>query len=118
MILIYLLSLVYCDEICYYYQECDMGCFTDDPPWGDTDARPTKHLPDPPADIDTTFGLDTQDELGRLIQFGDSTISQSTFNPNNPTIFIIHGYMDKGDEGWLNRVSAGILNLMKANVRS
>ena len=32
-------------EICYYYQECDMGCYSDQPPWGGTDARPNNHLP-------------------------------------------------------------------------
>ena len=40
----------------------------------------------------------------------------STFNPENPTVFIIHGYFDTGEEGWLKRMSASILELQPTNV--
>jgi len=51
-------------DICYFHQECDMGCFTDDPPWGGTEARPNKNLPEPPGTINTKFILDTPGRLG------------------------------------------------------
>jgi hypothetical protein len=50
---------VLADEICYYYQQCDMGCFTDEAPWGNTEARPTANLPLTPSDVNTKFHLDT-----------------------------------------------------------
>jgi pimeloyl-ACP methyl ester carboxylesterase len=52
-----------------------------------------------------------------MITFGSSnSIMTSTFNPANPTIFIIHGFFDTGDEGWLRRMSESILKLQPSNV--
>ena len=51
--------------------ECDLGCFTDEPPWGGTDARPNHRLPAAPSAVDPVFKLDTRKEIGRVVDYGD-----------------------------------------------
>lgn len=46
------------ETVCYG----DLGCFTDAPPWGDTDQRPFQILPDDPEDVNTRFYLDTRQQ--------------------------------------------------------
>ncbi|CAI9620798.1 unnamed protein product, partial [Staurois parvus] len=41
------------DEVCYE----DLGCFSDDPPWGKTIPRPEPKLPWSPKKINTQFFL-------------------------------------------------------------
>lgn len=40
-----LLGTVFGDEVCYRHNQCEVGCFTNLPPWGGTDARPGSKLP-------------------------------------------------------------------------
>ena len=40
-----LLGTVFGDEVCYKHNQCEVGCFTNLPPWGGTDARPGSKLP-------------------------------------------------------------------------
>lgn len=40
-----LLGIALGDEVCYRHNDCDVGCFTNLPPWGGTDARPGNKLP-------------------------------------------------------------------------
>lgn len=126
-----LLGIALGDEVCYRHKECDVGCFTNLPPWGGTDARPGNKLPNivrfkifinnwlysQPSDVNVQFHLDTPLERGLNINYGDfDALDASTFNPQNPVYFIIHGYFDTGDEGWLQRISELILEQEDANI--
>lgn len=63
------------------------------------------------------FHLDTPLETGVNIDYGNfDSLAASSFDPENPVYFIIHGYFDTGDEGWLQRISALILEQENANV--
>ena len=79
------------------FLECDLGCFTDEPPWGGTDARPNHRLPAAPSAVDPVFKLDTRKEIGRVVDYGDfDSILESDFDGDKHLYFIIHGYFDSG----------------------
>ena len=69
-----ILGAVFGEQVCYYHNGCDLGCFTSDPPWGGTDARPNEKLPEPPGTIDTNFILDTSGYLDQHLNFGQGPI--------------------------------------------
>ena len=77
--------------------ECDLGCFTDEPPWGGTDARPNHRLPAAPSEVDPVFILDTRKEIGHVVDYGDfDSILESDFDGDKHLYIIIHGYFDSG----------------------
>jgi len=105
-----LFQLISGAKICYHYQECDLGCFTDEPPWGGTDARPNHRLPATPSEVDPVFKLDTRTELGHVVDYGDfDSILESDFDGDKHLYIIIHGYFDSGEEAWLQHFSEELL---------
>uniref|UniRef100_A0A667HEE2 Triacylglycerol lipase n=1 Tax=Lynx canadensis TaxID=61383 RepID=A0A667HEE2_LYNCA len=95
-----LLGAVTAKEICYEH----IGCFSDSEPWAGTAARPLKVLPWSPEKIGTRFLLYTNENpnsFQTLLPSDPSTIEASNFQTNRKTRFIIHGFIDKGEENWL-----------------
>lgn len=95
-----LLATVRGMEICYG----PLGCFSDEKPWGGTLQRPLKMFPWAPQDIDTQFLLFTNENPNnyqRISPTDLSTIEASNFQLGRKTRFIIHGFIDKGEESWL-----------------
>ncbi|XP_058155592.1 pancreatic lipase-related protein 2 [Dasypus novemcinctus] len=96
-----LLATVTGKEICYGY----LGCFSDEEPWAGIMQRPLKLFPWAPKDIDTRFLLYTNENANnyQLITATDpATIKASNLRLERKTRFIIHGFIDKGEESWLS----------------
>uniref|UniRef100_A0A452DMJ9 Triacylglycerol lipase n=1 Tax=Capra hircus TaxID=9925 RepID=A0A452DMJ9_CAPHI len=85
---------------------------SDSEPWAGTAIRPLKILPWSPEKIGTHFLLYTNKNpnnkhgtllcVSRILLSSDpSTIEASSFQIAKKTRFIIHGFIDKGDESWL-----------------
>uniref|UniRef100_A0A668AWR1 Triacylglycerol lipase n=1 Tax=Myripristis murdjan TaxID=586833 RepID=A0A668AWR1_9TELE len=92
-----LLGATYAAEVCFD----DMGCFSDQPPWGGTVQRPLSCLPWRPEEIGTRFLLFTQKNRHYQEIKPDETIMKaSNYNGLRKTRFIIPGYLEKGDEDW------------------
>ncbi|KAK7501512.1 hypothetical protein BaRGS_00007316 [Batillaria attramentaria] len=76
----------------------DLGCFSNDAPFFSL-YRPLSLLPQSPQTINPKFTLYTREDAtrGRLLHAGDVTsLNSSTFNPNRPTKFVVHGFIDNG----------------------
>ncbi|XP_058907709.1 pancreatic triacylglycerol lipase isoform X2 [Kogia breviceps] len=117
MLLIWPLSLllgaVVGREICYQR----LGCFSDDSPWAGIVERPFKILPWSPEDVNTRFLLYTNenpDNFQKLVA-DPSTIINSNFNTNRKTCFIIHGFIDKGEEKWLYNICKNLFEVESVN---
>jgi len=83
-----------------------LGTFTDQPPWGGTDERPTQNLPNTPEYINTRFYLDTRYERDVEIYNTDMVnMRATTFDASKTTRIIVHGYIQNGDTAWLNEMS-------------
>ncbi|XDA88425.1 hypothetical protein R6Z07F_017941 [Ovis aries] len=87
---------------------------SDSEPWAGTAIRPLKIVPWSPEKIGTHFLLYTNKNpnnvqkhgtllcVSRILLSSDpSTIEASSFQIAKKTWFIIHGFIDKGDESWL-----------------
>ncbi|KAI2557384.1 pancreatic lipase related protein 1, partial [Homo sapiens] len=99
-ITLFLLGAAKGKEVCYE----DLGCFSDTEPWGGTAIRPLKILPWSPEKIGTRFLLYTNENPNNfqiLLLSDPSTIEASNFQMDRKTRFIIHGFIDKGDESWV-----------------
>uniref|UniRef100_I3MCH2 Triacylglycerol lipase n=2 Tax=Ictidomys tridecemlineatus TaxID=43179 RepID=I3MCH2_ICTTR len=94
-----LLATVRGKEVCYE----PFGCFSNDEPWAGTLQRPLKIFPWSPEDIGTRFLLHTNENPDnyQLITADPDTIDASNFRLDRKTRFIIHGFIDKGEENWL-----------------
>ncbi|XP_059981958.1 pancreatic triacylglycerol lipase isoform X1 [Lagenorhynchus albirostris] len=122
MLLIWTLSLllgaVVGKEICYER----LGCFSDDSPWAGIVERPLKILPWSPKDVNTRFLLYTNENpdnfqvrtLMKLVA-DPSTITDSNFKTNRKTVFIIHGFIDKGEESWLHNICKNLFKVESVN---
>ncbi|KAM4033002.1 pancreatic triacylglycerol lipase-like isoform 2-T2 [Anomaloglossus baeobatrachus] len=87
-------------EVCY----SRIGCFTDNVPWAGTVERPISQLPWSPDRINVRFLLFTKSNptnFQEVNAVNPSTISASNFRTSRKTRFIIHGFVDKGEESWL-----------------
>ncbi|XP_078268959.1 pancreatic lipase-related protein 2-like [Rhinoraja longicauda] len=94
-------NVVKADEICYNR----IGCFTDDVPWGGTIQRPIKRLPWSPERINIHFLLWTRRNTAAFQEItgvNPATIESSNFDQTKKTRFVVHGYIDKGEESWLS----------------
>ncbi|XP_048407112.1 pancreatic lipase-related protein 2-like [Stegostoma tigrinum] len=101
-------------EICYNR----LGCFTDDVPWGGTEQRPIKKLPWSPEDINTRFLLWTRKNMAtfqEITGINPSTIANSNFDRTKKTRFVIHGYIDKGEESWLSDMCKAMFEVEDVN---
>uniref|UniRef100_A0A8C6ZVV5 Triacylglycerol lipase n=1 Tax=Nothoprocta perdicaria TaxID=30464 RepID=A0A8C6ZVV5_NOTPE len=98
---VFLLGTATGKEVCYDR----VGCFTDDVPWSGTLERPIHKLPWSPETISTRFLLYTKqnsDNYQDISATNPTTIRQSNFDVNKKTRFIVHGFIDKGEENWLS----------------
>ncbi|XP_076982250.1 pancreatic lipase-related protein 2-like [Tamandua tetradactyla] len=95
-----LLATVRGKEICYGR----LGCFSDEKPWAGIIQRPVKLLPWDPKGINTRFLLYTNENPNnfQLITATDlDSIEASNLRLDRKMRFIIHGFIDKGEENWL-----------------
>uniref|UniRef100_A0A4X2KEN6 Triacylglycerol lipase n=1 Tax=Vombatus ursinus TaxID=29139 RepID=A0A4X2KEN6_VOMUR len=88
------------DQVCYPR----VGCFTDDKPWAGIVQRPFKVLPWSPQDINTRFLLYTNESPNKYQVNNLVSVKSSNFNKNRKTRFVVHGFIDKGEEDWLTSV--------------
>ena len=83
-------------DVCYTYggaETCDLGCFTNDYPFGNTPVRPLTRLPLSPDELDSEYLLDTKDYLGHKLDPRDeNSIKNSHFNKNEDLMIAIHGH--------------------------
>ncbi|GAB5578810.1 pancreatic lipase-related protein 2 [Prionailurus iriomotensis] len=101
-------------EICYGH----LGCFSDGKPWTGILQRPLKLFPWAPKDIDTRFLLYTNENPNnfQLITATDlDTVEASNFQLERKTRFIIHGFIDKGEESWLLDMCKKMFQVEKVN---
>lgn len=109
--LCFLIGASYGAEVCIG----DLGCFHDLPPWGGTEQRPASVLPWTPEQIGTRFLLFTQKNKYYQEIKPDSSISASNYNGKKMSRFIIHGYLEKGDEDWAQETCKSMLNWANLN---
>ncbi|PKU34239.1 inactive pancreatic lipase-related protein 1-like [Limosa lapponica baueri] len=103
---LFLLSAAEGEEVCYDR----LGCFSDDIPWSGTTERPIHKLPWDPKKIDVHFLLYTRenpDNFQEISAVDTSTIEYSNFNASRLTRFIVHGFIDNGEENWLSDMCKG-----------
>ncbi|XP_028936154.1 inactive pancreatic lipase-related protein 1 [Ornithorhynchus anatinus] len=96
----------------------DIGCFTDEKPWAGTLERPIKVLPWNPDKINTRFLLYTNENPNNfqiLTPSDPSTIEASNFQTDRKTRFIIHGYLDSGEENWLSNMCKNMFTVEEVN---
>ncbi|XP_066095340.1 pancreatic lipase-related protein 2-like [Saccopteryx bilineata] len=109
-----LLATVRGREICYG----PFGCFSDDKPWGGIFQRPSKLFPWAPKDIDTRFLLYTNENPNnyqRISATDLATVEASNFQLGRKTRFIIHGFIDKGEESWLTDMCKNMFKVEEVN---
>uniref|UniRef100_UPI00398E8F70 pancreatic lipase-related protein 2-like n=1 Tax=Pristiophorus japonicus TaxID=55135 RepID=UPI00398E8F70 len=107
-------NTVKASEICY----SRLGCFTDDVPWAGTDQRPVKALPWSPEDVNTRLLLWTRRNTAtfqEITGINPSTIKDSNFDRTKKTRFIVHGYIDKGEESWLSDMCKEMFKIEDVN---
>ncbi|XP_067858906.1 pancreatic lipase-related protein 2-like [Heptranchias perlo] len=101
-------------EICFNR----LGCFSDDVPWSGTKQRPGKTLPWSPEQIDARFLLWTRRNTAtfqEVTAVNPSTIESSNFDRTKKTRFIVHGYIDKGEESWLSDMCKAMFKVEDVN---
>ncbi|KAM9324596.1 pancreatic triacylglycerol lipase-like [Gastrophryne carolinensis] len=101
-------------EVCY----SRIGCFTDNIPYAGTVERPISQLPWSPEKINPRFLLYTlanSNSYQEISAANPSTISYSNFRTNRKTRFIIHGFIDKGEESWLTDMCKAMLQVEDVN---
>nr|XP_021532623.1 pancreatic lipase-related protein 2 [Aotus nancymaae] len=109
-----LLATVRGEEVCYE----QLGCFSDEKPWTGIVQRPIKLLPWSPKDIDTRFLLYTNenpDNFQLITGMEPDTIEASNFHLDRKTRFIIHGFLDKGENSWLSDMCKNMFKVEKVN---
>ncbi|XP_062958753.1 pancreatic triacylglycerol lipase-like [Cynocephalus volans] len=117
MLLLWTLSLllgaVAGKEVCYDR----LGCFSNEEPWAGTAQRPLTVLPDSPEDVNTRFLLYTNEnpDSYQKLAADSSTISSSNFKTSRKTRFIIHGFIDTGEESWLANMCKNMLQVESVN---
>ncbi|XP_030628259.1 pancreatic triacylglycerol lipase-like [Chanos chanos] len=108
-----LLGAAYGAEVCYG----NLGCFSDDNPWSGTVERPIARIPWSPEQINTRFLLFTKQNPNayQQIRADPNIVSASNYSPARKTRFIIHGFIDKGDENWLLDMCSLMLTVEDVN---
>ncbi|XP_024411170.2 pancreatic lipase-related protein 2 [Desmodus rotundus] len=109
-----LLATVRGKDICY----TPFGCFSDERPWTGTLQRPLKLFPWSPQDIDTQFLLFTNENPNnyqRISSMDLDTVKASNFRLDRKTRFIIHGFIDKGEETWLLDMCKNMFKVEEVN---
>ncbi|XP_055976734.1 pancreatic lipase-related protein 2-like [Sorex fumeus] len=109
-----LLTTVTGKEICY----SPFGCFSNEKPWTGILQRPLNLLPWSPEVINTHFLLYTNENPNnfQLISSTDlDTVEASNFNLNRKTRFIVHGFVDKGENDWLVDMCKNMFQVEQVN---
>ncbi|XP_055976711.1 pancreatic triacylglycerol lipase [Sorex fumeus] len=108
-----LLGAVAGKEVCFER----LGCFSDNSPWAGITERPLKILPWAPKDVNTRFLLYTNENQDNYQEISADldVISSSNFKTNRKTRFIIHGFIDKGEEGWLSNMCRNMFKVENVN---
>ncbi|XP_077309952.1 pancreatic lipase-related protein 2-like [Lithobates pipiens] len=101
-------------DICYDR----LGCFTDDPPYSGTLARPIRRLPWAPEVINTQFLLFTKknpDQYQVISALNVSSITGTNFKPSRKSTFVIHGFKSTGNTTWLVKMCQTLLEVSDVN---
>ncbi|XP_072280895.1 pancreatic triacylglycerol lipase-like [Pyxicephalus adspersus] len=101
-------------EVCYQR----LGCFSDENPFSGTLQRPISHLPSSPDKINTRFLLYTRDNpniFQEISAVNSETIKASNFLRSRKTRFIIHGFIDSGENRWLKDLCQAMLQVEDVN---
>ncbi|XP_070287912.1 pancreatic lipase-related protein 2-like [Myotis yumanensis] len=109
-----LLATVRGKKVCYE----PFGCFPDDKPWTGIVQRPLKLFPWPPKLIKTRFRLYTNENPNSYQPISSmdlATVNISNFQLDRKTRFIIHGFIDKGEERWLMDMCQRMFKVEKVN---
>ncbi|XP_006088226.1 pancreatic lipase-related protein 2-like [Myotis lucifugus] len=109
-----LLATVRGKEVCYE----PFGCFPDEKPWTGVLQRPLKLSPWSPKDVNTRFLLYTNENpnsFQRISSTDLATVNASNFHLDRMTRFIIHGFIDKGEERWLTDMCQNMFKVEKVN---
>ena len=99
-------AAISCDQVCYD----NLGCFTNDYPFGGTAQRPISPLPESPAKIDTRFFLYTRASQD-YEPITHSDLGQ-TFDARRETKLIIHGWFDSSFEVWILEMKRALLEVI------
>ncbi|XP_041124925.1 inactive pancreatic lipase-related protein 1-like [Polyodon spathula] len=111
---VFLFGTVYTAQVCYER----LGCFEDTVPWAGTLERPIGKLPWPPERINTNFILYTKQNpntFQKISALNPSSILTSNYKGNKTTRFIVHGFIDKGDENWLKDMCKLMMQIEDVN---
>ncbi|XP_073451925.1 pancreatic lipase-related protein 2-like isoform X2 [Aquarana catesbeiana] len=114
MLLVFIIHSVKTAEVC----DDRLGCFSDEYPWSLTLQRPIPHLPLPPEIINTRFLLYTRDNLNTYQEISaiqHNTIEESNFKTFRKTRFIIHGFLDNGENSWMIQMCQAMLKVEDVN---
>ncbi|XP_007469662.1 PREDICTED: pancreatic lipase-related protein 2 isoform X2 [Lipotes vexillifer] len=109
-----LLATVRGKEICYK----PFGCFSDEKPWARIFQRPLKLSPWSPKDIDTHFLLYTNENPNNYQEINVTdlaTIEASNFQLDRKTRFIIHGFLNNGEDRWITDLCKKMFKVEKVN---
>ncbi|KAM3838094.1 inactive pancreatic lipase-related protein 1-like [Diretmus argenteus] len=99
-------------EVCFE----DLGCFSDEAPWGGTPQRPIARLPWSPEEIGTRFLLFTQkNRYYQEIKPDKQTMKASNYSGYKKTRFVIPGYLQRGDEDWPQEMCKSMLTWENVN---
>ncbi|KAM6956607.1 inactive pancreatic lipase-related protein 1-like [Aplochiton taeniatus] len=100
-------------EVCY----SDLGCFSDEFPWGGTAERPKALLPWEPELIGTRFLLFTPKNPRHYqeIKADRAVLKASNYAADVHSRLIIHGYLDKTDEDWAQEMCKVMLLVENVN---
>ncbi|XP_069837857.1 pancreatic lipase-related protein 2-like [Dendropsophus ebraccatus] len=102
------------EEVCYDH----LGCFTRGPPYSGTPQRPVGRYPWSPEKIKTRFLLFTRknpDYFHEISALNVSTISSTKFCPKKKSHFIIHGFLESGEDKWLVDMCQTLLEVSDVN---
>merc|ERR1712079_173739 len=95
-----------------------LGCLEISEKWYSL-TRPVNMMPQPRQVINTQFILRTRKAYETPVLLNASppkTISRSTFNGSNPTILIVHGFIDTGFVPWIVEMSEKLLLIKNVNL--
>ncbi|XP_056013680.1 inactive pancreatic lipase-related protein 1-like [Ostrea edulis] len=98
-------------SVCYK----NVGCFSNQAPFDNANG----YLPQSPDKIQITFMLYTRqnnETAQNLKPYNSSTITNSNFAANRPTIFITHGFTDTTKSGWAQEMKDAFLQKGDMNV--
>ncbi|XP_076236592.1 pancreatic lipase-related protein 2 [Calliopsis andreniformis] len=94
------------------------GCFYVGPPWSG-ENRPVSTFPARPDSINPRYLFYTRDTMEQFHELKIDkfqTIRAAPFRRNNIFYFIIHGFLDNGDEKWVSRTMKQLLLREDCNV--